>query len=267
MPREQARAIYFAKNPEFVDIDGMTDPSVMNISQGELAALQAEMEFGIDDELEILYREAAFQYRIQEYIDSGAAKIEPDEFAAEYERQKKSLVTFELVDFIGIRIPNARGAQQEAAKARRRVDDGESFDDVLQSYMKINGEFGMRAAFENNPSKPRFQRFWYSVTGCKKGDILGPVFLSSYEEVGMGPDGKETSRSQPDAWVVLEVLEHRAPREKTLEEAREDLMIPILARKVIDKMRSEYGVVVYPEGLWRPEGYGDQFKGSMIRTK
>lgn len=267
VPREQARAIYFAKNPEFVGVASVVDPSVMDITQNELVALQAEMEFGIDDEMEILYREAGIQYRIQEYIASGEAEIDPEEFSVEYELRKKSLVTFELIDFIGIRFPNARGAQEEARKARGRIDAGESFDDVLQSYMKANEQFGMRAAFENNPAQPRFQRFWYSVTGCEKGNILGPVFLASYEQVGMDEEGNEITRKQPDAWVVLEVLGHRAPRFKTLDESREQLMMPILARKVMDNMRDEFGVVVYPDGLWRPEGFGDQFKGSMIRTK
>jgi hypothetical protein len=265
--RDQARAIYFAQNPEFVNVASVVDPSVMDLSEIELVALQAEMEFGIDDVEEILYREAGFQYRIQEYIESGGATIDPVEFAAEYELLKKSLVTFELIDFIGIRFPNARGAQEEAQKARERIDAGERFDDVLQSYMAINGEFGMRSAFENNPSQPRFRRFWYSVTGCATGDILGPVFLSSYEQVELDAAGNEVTQRQPDSWVVLEVLEHRAPRLKTIDESREQLMMPILARKVMENMREEFGVVVYPEGLWRPEGYGGQFEDSMIRTK
>lgn len=267
VPREQARALYFAKHPEYVNVDQMTDPSTMGIGQSELVALQAEMEFGIDDELEVLYREAALQYQIKEYVESGSATIGDEEFQSLYERHKDKLFTLEYIDFIGIRFPNVPGAQEEAVKARKRIADGETFTQVLQSYLDVNAQFGIRASFENDPMTPRFRQFWYTVTGCAVGDILGPVFLPSYDQITQGPNGDDVFQSQPEAWVVLEVLEHRDPRQKTLEESKNDLAGPIIAEQVTNAMRESYQVVVYPEELWRPEGFGNQFKDSVIRTK
>lgn len=264
--REQARQIYFAKHPEFINVERMTDPSVMGITQNDLIALQAELEFGIDDEEELLYQAAAFEYRLQEYITTANPKIEEYQFQDAYNEQKDSLFTFELVDFIGIRFPLGPGAQQEAIKARKRIDDGESFDSVLEGYMRINPDFGARAAFENNPAKPRFMQFWYGVTGSKKGDLIGPVFLPSHEQVRQAADGSMERNQMSDAWVILEVLDSQPPRQKTLEESKQDLIAPILRDRVMEQLRDAYGIEVFPDELWRPEGYGDQFKDSMIQT-
>ena len=68
------------------------------------------------------------------------ARIEEYEFQDAHAEYGESMTTFETVDFIGIRIPLAQGAQQEAVRARARIDNGETFDQVLDSYMKINPE-------------------------------------------------------------------------------------------------------------------------------
>lgn len=264
--REQARQIYMAKHPEYRTIENATDPTGIGISKSDLIALQADMEFGIDEEMQKLYQEAALEYRTQEYIEAERPKITDEEFEAEYERSKESLKTFEVIDFIGIRFPVAPGAQQEAVKARKRIDDGESFDNVLESYLEINPNFGVRAAFENNPAKTQFVQFWYRVTGAKQGDILGPVYLPEHDQVRETADGQLQSVRQPNAYVVLQVIESIPARTKTLEEAKPDLAVPILRDRVMEQLRAEYGVEVFPDELWRPEGYGDQYKNSMIKT-
>jgi len=265
--REQARMIYFAKNPEYLDLDKITDPSIMGFSKRDLRALQAEIEFGIDDEMELLYREAAVRYHIQKLIDAGNIKIDDNQFAVEYERRKSSLYTFEFIDFIGVRIPNGTGAREDIIQARRRLDEGEPILTVVESYIERDRAFGMRAAFENNPSKVHFRPFWFNVTGCKTGDVLGPLLLPAYEEQSAGSNGEMVAVSQPESWVVFEVQEHQDRREMTLEEAKSVLAIPILRQRVMDRFREEYGVVIYPDNLWYPEGIGDQYKDFMIVTK
>ncbi|MFP6583803.1 MAG: hypothetical protein VCD00_14785 [Candidatus Hydrogenedentota bacterium] len=264
--REHARRIYFAKHPEYVNVEKMTDPSVMGISQNDLMALQAELEFGIDDEMELLFQAAAFEYRVQHFIETAKPKIEEWEFEDEYDARKESLFTFETVDFIGIRFPLGPGAQKEAVKARGRIDAGEPFQDVLRKYLALSPDFGIRAAFDNNPTKMRFVQFWYGVTGSKKGDLVGPVFLPSHDQMRPGPDGRMEVKQETDSWVVLEVIDSEAPRQKSLEESKQELVMPILRRRVMDELRASYGVEIFPEELWRPEGYGNQFKDSMIET-
>ncbi len=264
IPRDVGEKIYFQKKPEFKNIRNMGKSAEMDLTEGQIVSMEAQIEFGIDDEMELLYREAAVQYRVQELVASGAAKVSEEEFAAEYERRKDSYKSFEYIDFIALRFPNQKGAQQEAIKARQRMLDGESFDAVLESYLRVNQQFGMRSAFENNPSKQLFAQFWHNVTGCKKEDILGPLYLPAHDQMRQGANGQVETVKAPAFWIVLQVEEHRPPQQKTLEEAKQDMFMDLLAVQVMKGLREEHGVVVYADALWRPEGYGDQFKDSMI---
>lgn len=264
MPREMGEEIYFAKKPEFRNIRGMKNNVDMDLTEGQLRAMEAQIEFGIDDEMEILYHQEALAYKVNGLITSGKANISDEEFAAEYERRKESFQTFEYIDFIAIRLPNDPGAKQEANIAYQRILNGESFDTVLESYLNFNPKFGIRSSFENNPSKIIFAPFWHNVTGCKKGDVLGPLLLPAHEQMRQGPDGQVQTVQAPESWIVLIVEEHRPPRQKTLEEAKQDMFMNLLSTQMMKNLREEYGVVTYEDNLWRPEGYGDQFKDSMI---
>ncbi len=70
----------------------------------------------------------------------------------------------------------------------------------------------------------------------------------------------------PAAFLVLEVIAHEPERQKTLEEATNELATAILRHKVMERLRAEHGVQVYPENLPNPAGYGDQYKEYVIDT-
>ena len=265
--RAQARAIYLTKHPEYATIEHATDPTGIGISKAELIALQAEMGFGIDDIEAELYQVAALDYLTQEYVRTEKPKISDADFEKAYEENRDALMTLEVVEFYGVRFPIAPGAQEEAIRARKSIDDGVPFDSVLERYLNINQQLGISAALENNPTNPKFVRFWHTVTGAKPGDIFGPVYLESYDQLVQGPDGQPVAQPQPQAWVVIKIDKVHPARQKTLEEAKAELAMPILRDKVMDKLRQQYGVEVFPEELWRPEGYGNQFQGQMIKTK
>ena len=265
--RNQARAIYLARHPEYAPIENATDPTGIGISKGELIALQAEMAFGIDDIEAILYQDAAFEYLVQQYIQQERPQISDADFESAYAKHKNSLMTFETIEFYGMRFPEAPGARQEAVKARKRIADGEEFDAVLESYLNISEQLGISAALENNPTNPKFAQFWYTVTGAQEGDIFGPVHLEAYDQLITGPDGRPVAQRQPEAWAVIKVVKAHAPRQKTLDESKQDLAMPILREQVMAQLREQYGVEVYPDELPRPEGYGDQFKNQMIKTR
>ena len=264
LSRDLGKEAYLKKFPEFRGLETLVESGTSEFTQGQIEAMKAQVAFGVDDEMEKLYQEAALTYTVKEYIKANKPKIPEEDFAAEYERVKESYKTYEYIAFTALRIPNQKGAQEECIKARQRILDGESFDAILSEYLAIDRQFGMRSAFENNPSKTQFTQFWHKVTGCKVGDIIGPLYLPSHDQVRKRPDGSYENFEAPASWLVLEVEEHRDPTQKTLEEAKPDMAMSLLRQQVLDSLRDDHGVKVYPEALWRPEGYGDQFKDSMI---
>ncbi|PCJ56763.1 MAG: hypothetical protein COA73_11540 [Candidatus Hydrogenedentota bacterium] len=164
VPREYAARVYYSIHPEFINLDKVADPSAMNVSKADLAALQAEVEFGIDDELDKLYAEAAIQFKVREYIENRMGTITEEEFRQEYEVRKAGLVKYEIIEFDALRFSSV----SQAADVRRRIDAGEDFGALLEAMFAVDRNSVQRSAFENNLTNPKFGRFWYTVTGCKQ---------------------------------------------------------------------------------------------------
>ena len=260
--REVARAAYFVKHPEYMSVDLIQDPEALEMTRGDIAAVKAEIEFSVDEEEERLLREEALLYKMMEAARTKAITITPEQLQREYKMLEHRLIKFEYVDCIAIQFPlNAQGATQEAGKVRRRLQT-EEFDAVLADYPGL----GARPYLENDPSNAKFRGFWEAVSGCKVGDILGPAILPPHDQYVEDGNGNVQRRTMPAALLVLEVIDHESARKKTFEEALQDLNMSILRREVMQLLRDERGVSVYPDELPRPEGFGDQFKDQMIRT-
>lgn len=267
VPREVAKESYLQKHPEDRNIFAIQDPAALDLSQAGLEAVKAGVEFKIDDEEELLLREQAIMYRVQEALRAGTLIITDDEFEQEYSFRKDDLKNFEQIEFLGIRFPTTLpDATAEAAAARRLIDQGQSFDRVAEFYASRDPAFVLRSGFENNPASDKFRTFWSQVSGCKKGQILGPVYLPYHELVRLAEDGTPQSIPMPGAHFVFEVLEHTPESRKTLEQAKPDLAPAILYRKIVERMRRERGVAIYEDKLPDPSGLGDQFKDSFIKT-
>lgn len=265
--RDVAREAYFVKHPESLSVYRIVTPEALEMTEGDIAAVKASIEFGIDDEVDVMLREAALQYTIQDAVRTRAVTITPEEFEREYALRKNTLIQFESIDFIAIQFPtHVQGAVREASSARQRMDAGESFDSVLGSFIDENPAMGMRSFLQNDPSSEKFRPFWDMVTGCSVGDLIGPILLPPYDQATRRQDGTYEARKMPAALLVLEVLEHTPQGFLSLEDARPDMATTILTRKVLDLLRAEREVETFPENLPRPEGYGDQYKDQMINT-
>lgn len=264
--RNLARQRYFEKNPDYRSVSQIRNPAALQMTPEGIKAVKAEIEFGIDDEEEILLREEALRYKIQEAVQARAVSITEDEIKREYNMLKTELVKFESVEIIAIQFFLGPGAIEEAAKARHRLDRGEPFDDVLAAYMEENPAMGMRSALENNPASAKYRSFWNEVTGCEVGQQFGPVFMPEREQYGEADDGTTQMQRIPPVHLVLEVIDHSPARTMTVEEARPAITASILKRKVMSMLRAEHGVEIYADKLPRPEGYGDQYKDQIIKT-
>lgn len=267
--RDIAREQYFEKHPEFRNAYQLADPTPLGLSQSELAAIQYEIEAGTDEEVERLLREEALRYTIQQAVQNRTISITPDEIRNEYEARKNELVRYEFIEFFGLQFPLEMPQWATlSGEARRRIDSGESFNDVVSSFVSQNPGFGLpRSGLQNDPNIERFKSFWATAHGAQKGQIIGPVLLPAHDEYVADPQtGQPVKRTRPAAQVLIEILNSEPQRLKTLEEAVNEVATTLATQKVIAQLRAERGVEVYPEKMENPGGVGDQYKDIMIDT-
>jgi hypothetical protein len=266
--RDAARERYFQKHPDYRSAYQVQDPSVLEMTQGDLAAVKAEIEFGTDEEVERLLRDEALKYKIYEAIQNKTVTLTADDVHREYDRRKDELIQPEYIEFIALQLPLMMpDAIARAADARRRIDSGEKFDDVVQPYFAQDANFAYKGALQNDPSAARFKSFWETAHGASVGQIIGPVLMPEHDEYTLDPQTQQSvKRTRPAAQLVLEVTKHEAERPKTFEEAANELAGSLARQRVLDRIRAEHGVEIYVEKLYDPAGIGDQYKDSMINT-
>lgn len=266
--RDTARDLYMRIHPEYINVTRITDPSVLNLTEGDLVALRAEIEFGIDDMEERLLHDEAVQYKIREALQKGTMSISEDEFREEHANRKAELIRLERIDFQALRFPTQiPNASSQAAHARQRISSGEPFEKIFDEFSGRDRASVIESSMENDPSVRKFEGFWSVMAGSMTGDVMGPVYLPAYDVVRERADGSAQITKMPGAHLVLRVQNHVPSAEMTLEEAKPVITRDILTRKIMERLRLENGVEVYPEKLPDPAGYGDQFKGSFIRTR
>jgi hypothetical protein len=260
--RSEARIVYFKKFPEYENVYRITDPSQMDFSERHLKAMKAEVEFGIDEEVDILYRDEAHRFYTKELVSNGTITVTQEELDAEYQIYRNELKTYEIVSFDAM----VFGDIEAAAAIRTRIQEGESFNQVFNEMRSKTPQLAIGRAFQNNPDQIQFRQFWHTVGGSGKGDIFGPLILPEHDVVGQTDDGRTASQKFPASFIVLEVVDRQEPREKTVDEAGIQLTAKLLLEKSMITLRDEYGVEVYEDKLYRPEGFGDQYKDSIIQT-
>ena len=266
-----ATARYLERNPEFQvmwqsrqsNADRELLEKNLNYNPGDFDAMIYAVELGIEDETIILLRKPALAYVANEAFNEGTLTIAPAEYGEEYAMREHDLVYFETIEFRAIRFPvTVEGASGQASQVAQKVKAGASFSQIVEDRKARDAASVLEAVFENDPGEAKFKLFWERMTHSKRGDIVGPIFLAPHTEEY---DGQEIS--VPGAFLVLEVLARQDGRRKSLEEARPDMAIDILSRKMMQRLREERGVAIFSEGLPNPAGFGDQYKDSIIKTR
>jgi len=254
VPRKEAEAMLRAARPElFGDAAARISEAVSeDLGEDMVLAMEAEREALIDLwHLKLLGNRALAQ-RMRDSVENSRVSISDEEFESEYKLRKYELKVFERIQFMALRFPTfLEDAEARAAEARRRVDENGNFFAVAGAYKEENPQFVIESDFENNPAATKFAGFWQSVSGCEKGDVIGPVFLPASERVAAS--GRGSTESMPAAFLVLKVLEHWPERVRTFEEAKPILATDILVRKVMAQLREEYGVEVYEDNIPDPQ--------------
>jgi len=251
LPRELAVQEFDALHPEYKGMENMQNPEEYNLSKAHLVAMQDEREAGIDRVHKRNLGRVAVLYRAQEAVKDGSLTITPEELKEEYNLRGDEFRSFEQIVFTGLQFRgDENAARAEAAKVIQRTQAGEAFEDIQAEYRAKNPDMVIaEAAIENNPAVEKFRGFWQQASGAEPGQILGPIFLPPSDRVNPATGAVERTGG---GILVLKVVQHTPDRQKSLEEAAEQLAQPILETKMMERLRQEYGVEVYRDKLPDP---------------
>ncbi|MBX3176957.1 MAG: hypothetical protein KF886_06345 [Candidatus Hydrogenedentes bacterium] len=230
---------------------------VYNLRAADIQAMKNIIEQETDRLIEQMQGEAAVHTLAAEAFRNGEIELDPEALRLEYEINQEQLHTFEGMTFLGLQFPASDPeSSAEASRVRERVNNGESFDAILEEYLARSMRYGIESDIENNPSLTRFQTFWDQASGAREGDILGPLYMPEYARAGQDASGQPVQQTVPATYLVFKVLEHRPARTLTLEEATPMLAAPIAYAAMMEKLRDERGVEVYEDKL--PEVRGGE---------
>jgi len=273
VPREMAREQFFLSSGDdeemYRTIWGLEMPEdgaptdlmrVYNLTQGTVRRARELIELKTDDLVAKMQGEQAVLYLAQRGARDGSLEVDEKDLRREYELTKDRLVKLEWMSFLAFSFPASTDAgREEASRVRERLDAGEDFDALFEEYRKRNPSFVADSMIENNPDLARFRNFWFAAGGAAPGDIIGPVYLPEFQQQGMDAQGKPTTRTVPESFMVLRVTEHEDERVMSLEEATPQLIGPLLYNAQMEKLRAEHGVQIFEDKLPNPSGYGNSF--------
>jgi len=250
--RERARQVARARNPEqFLEIKNFEE---YGREQGDEIYLKQEQEYLVDEEVRRLEAEQAVFVKIEEAVESGALRPSDEEFKAEYELRKEDLKHFERLAFEGILIPGSGEASVRAATAvRGQLASGEELEAIVDQYRDVSAQV-LESGLEHNPD-PKYVGFWQQASGAQTGDILGPIFITGWEAIRQNAQGRTVAERLPDGLLVCRVTDFVPAVQKTLEEAKPDLIQDILYARMMDMLREQRGVEIYEDKLPDPSMY------------
>jgi len=263
VPREAATARFLAAHPEFAA--ELSAEQLKEIGGGaDQSFWEEEREARVDRELRKMQREYAIAYLINEAVQNGTMPITEEEYAAEYELRKEQLFFPERVEFSGVYFPDTGElARTDAVEALKRLRSGEAVDDVAKAYV-AKGAGVLRTAIENDPRLGgRYVSFWQQASGAQDGSVVGPIYIQGWERVGRNIQGQVVRELLPQAYLACVIEKRTPPIQKTLEEAKEDLMAPLLYAKMMAELRVKHGVEVYEDKLPDPSIYEQKPKAAF----
>ncbi len=251
--RAIAEQVYHVNHPDmFVK---MSNPQDYDLTEQDLAYMEEERQFGIDEELARLEAEQAVYIRISEAVRNGTMQVSDAEYQEEYNLRKADLKHFEKIAFAGVLIPGSGEDSVGAATAvRGRFATGEDAETIAGAY-RDRGARILVSGLENDPARPKYAGFWQQAAGAAPGDILGPIFITGWEMERVNAQGQRIPERLPDGLLVCKVTDHVPPIQKTLDEAKPDLVRHILYGKMMEQLGREAQVDIFEHNLPDPSVY------------
>lgn len=252
---EQLRAMWRMEVPKSGEITPMME--LYGLTPELLQFNKDNIEEETDRTVEKLQAEQAVEYLAVEAVKAGKITIDEQEIQRDYGFMKDELVTFEELQFVGIRfVADDPEAATKAAGVRDRIVAGESFDALAAEYDAKGAAEGRQYVFQsgimNNPALEKFRGFWAAASGAEPGSVIGPVYLPVYQQVARDNEGHTKTMDMPAAYIIFKVLEHKPAGVLDYEQAKPFVVKPLLISKMMHLLRDERGVEVYQDKLPDP---------------
>lgn len=169
---EQYRAIWNMQPPASGEITPLMQ--VYNLTPEGMKAMKAMIEQKTDKVLDRMLADKAVEYLAVQGLKSGELKLDDKDMEREYKLRKDTLKKFEWMRFAAIRFPAAQDdALSQAAKIRKRLNTGESFDALAVETQSLQSTAIVRpgasasvieSEIENNPDLAKFRGFWSAAS-------------------------------------------------------------------------------------------------------
>lgn len=213
------------------------------------------IEQGTDRELERLLGERAVMFLATEAYQNKELTLDEDALRMEYDLSKNDFKTLERMTILGLQFPTAQeGSSAEASAVRQRLNDGESFDAILDSYLSKSMNYGIESVIENNPELDRFRGFWQEASGAQVGEIRGPVFMPEYARMKTNAQGQVEQAIVPECYLVFKVIEYAPESVRPFEEALPYVAPTVAFSEMMELLREQRGVKIFEDKLPTPQG-------------
>ncbi|NLN91856.1 MAG: hypothetical protein GX130_00920 [Candidatus Hydrogenedens sp.] len=214
------------------------------------------VEEGTDHMIIKLQAEQALEVLAVEAFKEGQIQLEEAEIEREYGFMKELFVEPEYLEFKGIRFLESPDAATRSATLRERIQQGEAFDSLLEEYrqkgQEENIQYVIEAGIVNDPKKTHLRAFWEAASGAEEGTIIGPVFLGASQQRSQDPSGLITITEQPPYYLLCVVTESRPESLLSLDQARPQVVMPLIKAKMMHLLREENQVEIYEDKLPDP---------------
>jgi len=233
-----------------------------SLSWDALRILKEQIEVQVDKIVDEMCADQAIAFLAMRDVQQGRVPIDPEKIEREYNLRRDEFKKLEWTRFLAIRFPvQMPNARELAAEARRRLDQGETFDALVEDYLSRDPRFVMESEIENNPTLARFRGFWDQASGAEPGAIIGPAYMLKYQQVAVDANDQQQALVQPESYLLLRVLEHRPEEPMTLQEAQPLLLPDLLVSGKMDQIRDERGVEIFDDKLPDPSEFSSSSDG------
>jgi hypothetical protein len=228
---------------------------VYGLRADDIRAMKNIIEQETDLIVEKLQGDQAVTLLSKRAFEAKELVLDEEALRMEYELSKENFKTFESLTILGLQFPTADpNSSAEASKVRERLNNGESFDDILNEYLRKDMRYGIESFIENNPSLERFRGFWQEASGAAVGDVLGPTFMPDYGRVRTNANGQQVQETVPESWIVFKVIEAKPEEIVPYEKAKNMVAGPVAFVAMLEKLREQHGVEIYEDKLRDPGG-------------
>lgn len=256
--QEQYRAVWGMEVPA----DGQATPlmQVYGLTAEGMQGMKQHIEQRTDEIYKRARGEEVLGMLAAVALQKGELQLDQKALELEYKFRQNQLKRPERVTITALRFPATPDGAAAAAGARKRMDAGENFDNLVAEFRAKDPSSVFQGGLQNDQRNQDFNSFWAQAAGASVGIVLGPLFLPQTSQVATTPDGKQQNVTVPPSYLVCRVDAREEERALTLDEAKRIIGPPLVVAEMMKRLRAQHGVEIYEENLSSPGDFQDAAK-------